>query len=127
MSVETVKKFYEALAQDKALQQKVAELSQKYQGQTMDEAKTISVMEQEALPLAKQMGYSFSMEDLKAYETEMQQAKMDCELSDEEMQAVTGGIFTCYVVGVGDRGGGCFLVGIDSLNQLCLLGGSTIG
>ena len=61
MSTETVKKFYEALAQDKEMQQKFTDLNQKYQGQQMDEAKGMSLMEQEALPLAKQMGYSLSL------------------------------------------------------------------
>ena len=106
MSTENVKKFYEAVSQDKTLKQKFVELSQKYQGQPMDEAKRMSIFEQEALPLAAQRGYSFTMDDLKAYEDEMQQAKMGCELSDSELGAVSGGggddddweeyIGTCY-------------------------------
>jgi len=36
VSVENVKKFYEALSQDEAMKQKFMELSQKYQGQQMD-------------------------------------------------------------------------------------------
>ena len=94
MSTENVKKFYEALSQDKEMQQKFTDLNQKYRGQQMDEAKAISVMEQEGLPMAAQMGYSFTMDELKAYGEEMKQTNMNCELSDEEMQAVTGG--TCF-------------------------------
>jgi bacteriocin-like protein len=116
MSVENVKKFYEAVSQDETLKQKFVELSQKHKGQPMDEAKAMSVMEQEALPIAAQMGYSFTMGDLKAYEVEMQQAKMNRELSDEEMQAVTGGnggVVQCPLIGVGsgDISGFCFIGG----------------
>ena len=109
MSVENVKMFYEAVSKDEDLKQKFVELSQKYKGQPMDGAKTISVMEQEALPLAAQMGYSFSMDDLQAYEVEVQQAKMGCELSDEELQAVSGGnVLTdfCLFVGIDAETGG---------------------
>ena len=117
MSVENVKKFYEALAQDKALQQKFVELSQKYQGQQMDEEKAMVLTEQEVLPLAAQMGYSFTMDDLKFYGEELHQADTNCELSDEEMQAVTGGGCSgtnrCIFIGVpsGDFSGFCFLYG----------------
>ena len=91
MSVENVKKFYEAVAQDEALKQKFVQLSQKYQGQPMDEEKAMALTEQEVLPMAAQMGYSFTIDDVKSYELAMQQAKMGCELSDEELQAVAGG------------------------------------
>ena len=91
MSVENVEKFYDALSQDESLKQKFVELSQKYQGQQMDEVKANTIMEQEELPMVAQMGYSFTMDDLKAYGEGMKQANMGCELSDEEMQAVAGG------------------------------------
>ena len=91
MSVENVKKFYEAVSNDASLKQKFVELSQKYQGQPMDEVKALSIMELEALPLAAQMGYSFTIDDVKSYELAMQQAKNGCEMSDAEMEAVTGG------------------------------------
>ena len=133
MSVENVKKFYEAVAQDEALKQKFVQLSQKYQGQPMDEEKAMALTEQEVLPLAAQMGYSFTMDDLNGYGEEMKQAKMGCELSEEEMQAVTGGGTTgtseCLIVGVpsGDFSGFCFLYGVISrgivAQSRCLLYG----
>ena len=91
MSVENVKKFYEAISQDEALKQKFVELSQKYQGQPMDEVRALSIIEKEALPLAAQLGYSFTIDDVKSYELAMQQAKNGFEMSDAEMEAVTGG------------------------------------
>ena len=59
------------------------------------------------------MGYSFSMDDLKAYGEEMQQAKMNCELCDEELQAVSGGLFVCVFGGGGDNVV-CVLLGTNS-------------
>ena len=118
MSVENVKKFYEALSQDEAFKQKFVELSQKYQGQQMDEAKLKSITEEEVLPMAKQMGYSFTMYDLKAYGEEMKQADMNRELSDEEMQAVTGGGgMVCIIAGI-------TFEGRFAISSCPLLGGS---
>jgi len=117
MSVENVKKFYEALSQDEAMKQKFMRLSQKYQGQQMDEEKVMDITEQEVLPLAAQMGYSFTMDDLKSYGEETKQAGMNRELSDEELQAVVGGggsgTNICIFIGVpsGDFSGFCLLVG----------------
>ena len=110
MSVENVKKFYEAVSQDESVKQKFVELSQKHQGEEMDEAKGMSLMEQEALPLAAQMGYSFTMDDLKAYGVEMQQANVNRELSDSELEAVTGGGYFCIYGGGGD-GVVCVIIG----------------
>ena len=122
MSVENVKKFYEAVSKDEVLKQKFVELSQKYQGEAMDEAKGMAIFEQEALPLAAQMGYSFSMDDLNAYEVEMQQAKMGCEMSDEELQAVAGG-FAC-IIGGGGEGVVCVFIGSDAAGgRFCFLWG----
>jgi len=102
MSNENVKKFYEAIRQDEALKQKFMELSQKYQGEPMDEAKRMSVFEKEALPLAALISYSFTVDDLKQYEMETQQANMNRELSDEELEAVTGGdCGSCSGIGAG--------------------------
>jgi bacteriocin-like protein len=117
MSVENVKKFYEALSKDEAIKQKFMELSQKYQGQPMDEEKAMALTEQEVLPLAAQMGYLFAMDDLNTYGKEMKQAGMNRELSDEELQAVVGGggsgTNICIFIGVpsGDFAGFCFLAG----------------
>ena len=116
MSTENVKKFYEAVSQDESLKQKFVELSQKYQGQQMDETKAMAAMEREGLPLAAQRGYSFTMADLKAYSEEMKQSDISRELSDEELQAVAGGnggVVQCPLIGVGsgDISGFCFVGG----------------
>jgi bacteriocin-like protein len=127
MSIENVRKFYAEVLKDEVLKQNFVALSKKYQGQHMDEAKGMLIFEQEAMPLAAQMGYSFSMDDLKSYEVEMQQAKMGCELSDEEMQAVVGGAsgMDCTLVGFsyGGTQGFCFIWGFSSGYQICTVSG----
>lgn len=92
MSIENVKEFYEAVSKDEALKQKLVELSQKHQGQQMDEIKVMAEMDREVMSLAAQMGYSFTIDDLKACETEMKQ-KLGCELGDSDLAAVSGGQF----------------------------------
>ena len=123
MSVENAKKFYEAVSQDETMKQKFVELSQKYQGQQMDEAKMKLITEEEVLPMAKQIGYSFTMDDLKAYGEEMQQAKMNRELSDSELEAVSGGQMFCVIGGGGD-GGVCVGYG-ESPHGVCFVFGLT--
>ena len=122
MSVENVKKFYEAVSQDESLKQKFVELSRKYQGQEMDEATARALTVQEVLPLAAQMGYSFSMDDLKTYDVDMKQANINRELSDAELEAVTGGIFACFIIGAGNEGGACVGFGVDSQGQPTCIG-----
>ena len=79
--------------------------------------------EQELLPLAAQMGYSFSMDDLKAYGEEVEQANMNRELSDAELEAVSGGETLCVIGGGGD-GGVCVIIGY-SPHGMCVFVGHT--
>ena len=130
MSVESVKKLYEAVSQDESLKQKFVELSQKYKGEALDADKVAVVVEQEVLPLAKQVGYSFSIDDLKTYGEEMQQANINRELSDSELEAVVGGNsgVNCFAIGVGSGGGTgfCFVIGYGSGSDgsnMCLVAG----
>jgi predicted ribosomally synthesized peptide with nif11-like leader len=64
----------------------------------MDEAEFQSLAEQELLPIAKQSGYEFTMADLKSFGEEMQQADLNCELSDSEMETVAGGCIVFWLV-----------------------------
>ncbi len=99
MSVENVKKFYEAVVQDKTIQQRFSELNQKYQGVAVDAAKADAIMEQELLPVAKELGYEFTLAEVKTYGEEMQQTKTNGELSDSELEAVAGGALCIFGLG----------------------------
>ncbi|HWR28277.1 MAG TPA: Nif11 family protein [Negativicutes bacterium] len=101
MSTENVQKFYAAISQDEALKQKFAELSRKYAEESLDDVTVRAMIEQETLSLAAQLGYSFTVDDLKEYGEEMQSPNGGYELSDDELEAVTGGGNTCDKVGFG--------------------------
>ena len=129
MSVENVKKFYEALVQDKMIQQRFNELNQKYQGVTVDATKADAILEQDLLPLAKELGYEFTLAEIKAYGEEMKQAHMPQELSDAELQAVAGGGASLICVALGfNEGfnhvhgfGYCLLLGFNGAGGFCCL------
>ena len=90
MSVENVENFYAAISQDETVKQRFNELNQKYLGVAMNAAKTDAILEQELLPLAKELGFEFTLAEIKAYGEEVQQAKLPCELNDSELEVVSG-------------------------------------
>jgi hypothetical protein len=57
----------------------------------MNAEKTDAILEQELLPLARELGYEFTLAEIKVYGAEMQQAKLHCELNDTELEVVSGG------------------------------------
>lgn len=85
----------------------------------MDEAEMKLITEEEVLPIAKQAGYSYVFDDLITYELEMKQTKTGSELSDEKLQAVSGGLI-CAVGGGG--GGVCVLFGYSPYGICCIIG-----
>ena len=132
MSVENVKKFYEVLTKDEALKQKFMDLSKKHQGKPMDEAKAMELAELEYLPLAKQMGFEFTLDDLRSYSDQVKQGCQGAELNEEEMKAVAGGVFVCVFIGAGDKTdftsrpiAFCVLVGADCEQNMCCIIGVT--
>ena len=83
-----VKKFYEAMAADAALQEKARLLDEKYEGQDPDK----NVLAQELIAMATQAGYPFTPEELEAYSEEVKkQAQSRRALDDDELDAVAGG------------------------------------
>lgn len=103
MSKENVKLFYEALAGNRDLQEKVKKAGEKYAGQEMDKETTDSILQNELLPLAKGAGFEFTLDEL------MEFAQASCRgekgsLTDDELDAVVGGAGAC-VVGGGSVGG----------------------
>jgi hypothetical protein len=122
MAKENVSKFYEAVAADEGLRARLNDLSKPYQGQEMNEEKKAALVEQLVLPIAAEMGWDFSTEELRQYEEEMVQASKNGELNDAELEAVAGGlpqimVAVCFVVGVGGTvalgGAACWGVGYE--------------
>jgi hypothetical protein len=113
MSKENVKLFYEALARDKALQEKSMAIARKYEGQKLDEIQTEVIYQKELIPLAKLAGFSFTLAELKAYAAESGKSAMR-ELSEEELVNVTGGGCGCAIGGGGN---------LDGATCACVFGG----
>ena len=85
MAKENVKKFYEKLESSKELQEKLVKAQESYTG---DKEDTSAVLEEVLLPIAKEAGYDFTAEELKAAERELAQEK---GISEEELENVSGG------------------------------------
>ncbi|WP_027407233.1 Nif11 family protein [Anaerovibrio sp. RM50] len=110
MAKENVGKFYEKLAQDAALAEKLNALdkdfAEKNEGSADDAAMREKAVEAIVLPLAKEVGLPFTLEELKEYE---QEQLKEMNLSEDELDQVAGG----HPGRHGQNGGG-----LDSSNGL---------
>ena len=98
MAKENVAKFYEKLAEDTALAEKINGLdkvfAEKHEAPAEDaDEKVVLAFREEAvkavlLPVAKEAGFDFTIDELKAYEQEQLAA---LKLSDDELEQVAGG------------------------------------
>ncbi len=98
MSKENVKRFYDALAKDPTLQTKTRAITQKHQGQKLDQAQLDMIYQQELIPLAKGAGYDFTLDELKTYARETGKIGPR-EVSEEELASVAGGASCVCVIG----------------------------
>jgi predicted ribosomally synthesized peptide with nif11-like leader len=118
MSIENVKQFYQVLATDEELKANLTELMKPYQGLEMNEGNRIELAEKILLPIAAEKGMAFTVEDLHQYEREVSQKNQTGELSDEEMEAVAGGLgiafALCIIIGFGAgvHTGFCWITGL---------------
>ena len=92
MAKENVGKFYEKLAQDAALAEKLNALdkdfAEKNEGSADDAAMREKAVEAIIIPLAKEVGLPFTLEELKEYE---QEQLKEMNLSEDELEQVAGG------------------------------------
>ena len=113
MAKENVGKFYEKLAQDAALAEKLNALdkdfAEKNGASADDAAMREKAVEAVIVPLAKEVGLPFTLEELKEYE---QEQLKEMNLSEDELDQVAGGgrrpsrppgdgINACAYLGVG--------------------------
>ena len=116
MAKENVGKFYEKLAQDAALAEKLNALDKDFAEKNVTSSNDAAMREKAAeaivLPLAEEVGLPFTLEELKEYE---QEQLKEMNLSDDELDQVaggsggkrskslepTGGLNACAFVGVG--------------------------
>ena len=92
MAKENVGKFYEKLAQDAALAEKLNALdkdfAEKNECSADDAAMREKAVEAIIIPLAQEVGLPFTLEELKEYE---QDQVKNMTLSDDELDQVAGG------------------------------------
>ncbi len=125
MSKENVKRFYDAMAKDPALQQKSRAITQRHAGQKLDQAQLDVIFQQELIPVARGAGYDFTLEELKAYAKETGKIGPR-EVSEEELAAVAGGASCVCVIGGSGETLDCTCVGAGwggGGKCVCVLGG----
>ena len=92
MAKENVGKFYDKLAQDAALAEKLNALdkdfAEKNGTSSNDAAMREKAVEAVIVPLAKEVGLPFTLEELKEYEQDQMQ---NMTLSEDELDQVAGG------------------------------------
>ena len=92
MAKENVGKFYEKLAQDAALAEKLNALdkdfAEKNGASSDDAAMREKAVEAIVIPLAEEVGLPFTLEELKEYE---QEQLKEMNLSEDELDQVAGG------------------------------------
>jgi predicted ribosomally synthesized peptide with nif11-like leader len=114
MSKENVKLFYEAMAKDKSLQEKFKAISKRYEGQKPDVEQADLIYQKDLVPLAREAGFEFTLDELKGYAAEAKAPAIH-ELSEDELAAVAGGNeCTCVAGGGGtlhDYRCGCVVAG----------------
>ena len=103
MSKENVRLFNEKVSADKALQGKLHALNERHEGEELSDEKMMRIYEEDVLPLARECGFDFSMEDLKEYARVLSQSSPG-ELTEDELDAVAGGNTCACVIGGGGKG-----------------------
>lgn len=108
MAKENVAKFFEALNKDKSLAEKLMAAEKAYSGAHEAPANSASkeeklkfreeAMKEVLLPLAKEAGFPFTLEEMKAAEQENPPKE---ELSEDEMEKVAGGFTIGFCIGSG--------------------------
>ncbi len=90
MSIENVKRFYDTIATDTDLRQRIIEANKKYAGQTLDNHELEKLMAEEFLPLLKEEGYYFTIDELITYQNEI--IKSDNSLAQSSFENISGGV-----------------------------------
>lgn len=91
MSTENAKKFFDLVATDEALRTQIDELLRRELGESRDEQRMLQVMENHVLPLARHRGLEFTMEQMSAH-MRRPESTDKCQVDDEELEAVVGGL-----------------------------------
>ena len=108
MAKESVKIFYKELSENKELQERLAKAQESYAGELNNRQ---AVVEAVLLPVAKEAGYDFTAEELKAVEREQAEEK---GIREEELENVSGGSGGCFIIGLGSGASVCVRAGVQA-------------
>lgn len=86
MSVENVRRFYETIATDNELRNRILEASKDYSLASVKNEDLESLMAEEFLPLLKEEGFEFGIDELTEY-----QRQLNIKLSRDKYKYVSGG------------------------------------
>lgn len=87
MSMENVRRFYETIAVDNDLRSKILEASKDYSLTQIKDEDLENLMAEEFLPLLKEEGFEFSINELSKYQQQLSE-----ELKEDNYKYVSGGI-----------------------------------
>ena len=101
MAKENVKKFLEELSTNKELQEKLMAAQKGYEAEGKGEEE---IFEDIVLPIAKEVGYDFTISEYRAIQRDVMAEK---GISEEELENVSGGgdLALCLVFGLATEGG----------------------
>lgn len=85
-SIENIQKFYNALRTDERLYKKLDAIDEQFDGAKLDKSKKREIIEKYIIPIAKEWGLPFTLEDLDEFE------KAQKEISLDDMNGVAGGV-----------------------------------
>lgn len=86
MSLEAVRQFYDTIVSDDQLRRRIIDANEKFAGTTLADDDLERLMAEEFLPLLKEEGFYFSIDELVEYQ------KQNQKLSSTEFKKVSGGI-----------------------------------
>ena len=108
MAKENVKKFLEELSTNKELQEKFLAAQKGYEAEGKSEEE---IFEDIVLPIAKEVGYEFTVSE---YHIVQREAMAEKGISEEELENVSGGWGACWGVGISSSWFSfCFTLGYD--------------
>lgn len=116
MSTDTVMRFYQEIIKDQSKLARIQELNASFDGEELDESKRLKLAQEHILPLAENMGYSFSIDDLTDFvKIKAAEYKESGKLSEPELEAVAGGanfaVGVCVILGAAAYGPFAFCFG----------------
>ncbi len=93
MAKENIGQFYTAVFANENRRKQFEEMGRLYSDREPSEAERIELVERHLIPMASEMGYGFTFDELRDYEKEMLERNNNSgELSVEELDAVAGGL-----------------------------------